>query len=77
MKIKATLVALLVGCGVATAAPAHADGGPCPMPAVTIAVVAPIIIICGDANNTVTNHTTTVTIDPSLDVSPKLFTPGP
>lgn len=55
---------------------AHADNS-CQFPVVVLAIAGPVTLICGDGNSAVTNHSTNVTIDPSLQVDPHLFTPAP
>lgn len=55
---------------------AHADGT-CQFPVVVIAIAGPVTLICGDGNVANTNHTTQVTVDPSLQVDPHLFAPAP
>lgn len=57
-----------------TAPAAHAD---CQFPVVVLAIAGPVTLICGDGNITTTNHTTTITVDPTLQVDPHLFAPAP
>lgn len=75
--IRKTLAALAVsGLGLITAPAANADGT-CQFPVVVLALAGPVTLICGDGNIATTNHSTNVTVDPSLQVDPKLFTPAP
>lgn len=59
------------------AAPVASADTTCQFPVAVIAVFAPVTLICGDANNPTTNHVTTVTVDPSLQVDPHLFQKAP
>lgn len=69
-----TLAAL---CAFAVAPTAHADEITCQFPVVVIAIAGPVTMTCGDGNNTTTNHSTVVQVDPSLQVNPHLFSPAP
>lgn len=55
----------------ANAVECHWDG----VPVIVAIGGASVILVCGDANTL--NHTTTVTIDPSLEIDPHLLTPAP
>jgi hypothetical protein len=71
--IRTALAALAVSALACLSAPtASADPGVCQFPVVILAIAGPVTLICGDGNDTTTNHTTTVTIDPSLQFSPQL-----
>lgn len=74
MKLFAALAISMLS--VIAAPAAHADNN-CQFPVVVLAIAGPVTLICGDGNVTNTNHTTTVTVDPSLQVDPHLFTPAP
>lgn len=77
MKLLAALaVSLLVLVGACAAPPAYADVS-CQFPVVVLAIAGPVVLICGDGNITNTNHTNSITVDPSLQVDPHLFTPAP
>lgn len=71
-KLLAALCLSSLGVVAAPAANAHAD---CQFPVAVIAVFAPVTLICGDGNDTTTNHTTSVQVDPQI--SPHLFAPAP
>lgn len=78
MKSSARLLAVLAVLFTLTAAaPAHADPVECTVAGnlIIVALTGPVTFVC-DGNATVT-HTTTVTVDPSITISPKLFDPEP
>lgn len=74
MKLIAVLALSVSGVFAAPAANAHAD---CQFPVVVLALAGPVTLICGDGNSTNVNHSTVVTIDPSLQVDPHLLAPAP
>lgn len=49
----------------------HWDG----VPVILAIGGASVVLVCGDGNSL--THTTTVTIDPSLEIDPHLLTPAP